>query len=430
MGRIGVLRGGYSQAGWCGPRAVGGGAAATISGAAQIRALVVANGRFWSSVAPIARAELARWRTHAGRIRDQGLRELALAQLADEAFNAEVAATLATLAPRARRDAVVKAIVAIEVLFDYLDGRTEALFSPPAGAGAEPANAGPAVRERKLLEDGRRLYGTLTAAIDGYTCGHRPGLAGADSDYLDRLWRHAHEHASTLPGLAAVRSSAIVAASRCGEAQLRLHAAVEFGDGQLRQWAEQACQGSGLGWREYVGGCASSVLAVHALIATAARADASEAEAHALDATYLAIGAIITTLDSLVNDTRDKGAGEAGYIRLYNGRGEIQERLTTLIAEALTRADCMPDAAHHAMTLAGVAAYYTTHPGAADPENRAIRTAVRRQLTPTIWPALAVLTSWRTAKTVRGTLATVAHREGGAPRAGGARRAGHGRGVR
>jgi hypothetical protein len=151
---------------------------------------------------------------------------------------------------------------------------------------------------------------------------------------------------------------------------------------------------------------------MHALIATAARADVSEAEAQALDETYIAIGAVITTLDSLVDDARDRHVGEAGYIRLYDGRREIEARLVALIGEAFVRAGQLRDGAHHAMTLAGVAAYYTTHPGAGDRENRAIRATVRKQLAPAIWPALGVLATWRTAKRARGLLSAARQRRG------------------
>jgi tetraprenyl-beta-curcumene synthase len=407
--------------------------AGAASGRAQIWALVVANLRFWGSVAPVARVEIARWRATAGEIGDEEVRALALAKLDDEAFNAEVAATLATLAPRALRRRTVQAIVALEVLFDYLDGRTEGLFDrPSSGAGhdgplsasgraegsgrdgaeqrGEPSHAGgyepPDVDD--ALQEGRRLSGSLRAVISGQA----PSVTDPDGEYLKTLWRYAHERVSMLPGHEAIMSAALAAASRCAEAQLRLHAAAALGDEQLRRWGQEACEGSGLGWREYVGGSASSVLAMHALIATAARADVSEAEAQALDETYIAIGAVITTLDSVVDDARDRRVGEAGYTRLYDGRGEIEPALAALIGEALARAGRLRAGAHHAMTLAGVAAYYTTHAGAVDPQNRAIRAAARRQLRPAIWPALCVLGTWRAAKRARSALSGLTRQRG------------------
>src|ERR1700686_3118462 len=109
-------------------------------------ALALANFRYWASVAPSVRRELSRWRLRAAAIENQTLRELALGKLEEEGFNAEVAATLATLVARPRRGAVIEAIVALEVLFDYLDGLTEA----PPSSGAR---------------DGERLSAALTDAV-------------------------------------------------------------------------------------------------------------------------------------------------------------------------------------------------------------------------------------------------------------------------
>ena len=59
-------------------------------------ALVVANIRFWPTVAPLVSAQLKRWERRARVIDDPVLKKLALQKLRDERFNAEVAATLAT----------------------------------------------------------------------------------------------------------------------------------------------------------------------------------------------------------------------------------------------------------------------------------------------------------------------------------------------
>src|SRR5215212_2244230 len=91
------------------------------SSAAATVALVRANVRFWPSVLPDVRRELRRWDRRAEAIPDPVLRDQALAKLRHERFNTEVAATLATLVPPVRRHAAVEAIVALEVMYDYLD---------------------------------------------------------------------------------------------------------------------------------------------------------------------------------------------------------------------------------------------------------------------------------------------------------------------
>jgi tetraprenyl-beta-curcumene synthase len=344
-----------------------------------LRALAGANVRYWPSVAPVARAELARWQAPAESIRDPALRAVALEKLSEERFNAEVAATLATLAPAATRAATTQAIVSFELLFDYLDGRTEL----PSGSS---------------VEDARRLFAVFTGVLDA-----DPGRAkeGADASYMQSLAKRTRERLLTLPAASAVAEAVRASAERCAEAQAVLHASAATGDEHLREWAGEHARGSGLEWREYLAGAASSVLAVHALIATASDASTSAARAQRIDAAYLAIGAVITMLDSLVDLAVDTAHGQAGVIRLYESREQFTQRLCELIREALARTHEVPDGDHHAMTLAGVVAYYTTHPGAREPHARGTVAAVRHELSPAIWPTLAVLSAWRAAKSAR-----------------------------
>jgi len=351
-----------------------------------MRALALANVRYWPTVAPLVQRELRRWEQWAREVADPQLRALALEKLTQERFNAEVAATLATLAPRTRRAESVRAIVALELLFDYLDGRTELPCADPLG-------------------DGQRLFASLIDSVgpqaDGeaqtpFTASEPP----ADWGYLSSLSTYTRRSLFALPAATAVAAQARTAALRCAQAQTRLHAAPMLGEEQLRDWAHEHAQGSGLEWREYAAGAASSVLAMHALIAAAADPATSEADAQRLDHAYLATGGVITILDSLVDAPEDDAQGEAGFIRFYEP-GELAVRVQALTREALARAREAPHGDHHAMTLAGVAAYYTTHPGARAPHARATVQIVRRELSPTIWPALAVMGGWRAAKRAR-----------------------------
>ncbi len=350
---------------------------------ATLRALAVANARYWPTVAPEVRRELASWRGPASAIPCAPLRDLALGKLAAEGFNAEVAATLATLAPRSNRTQTVRAIVALELLFDYLDGRTEQPVEDPIGEAAclfEPfidALAPPKASSETSPPAGRQ--------------------PPADRAYLAALSEQTRRELFALPAARTVAERAQACAERCAQAQARIHAAAKLGEAQLREWATARAESSGLQWREYTAGCASSVLAVHALIAAAAEPGSSDQEAARIDAAYLAICAAITILDSLVDRREDAASGQAGFIGLYE-HGELRTLLPALIREARARAGEAPHGDHHTMTLAGIVAYYTTHPGARDPAVREIVLAVRRELSPTIWPTLAVMGAWRAAK--------------------------------
>ncbi len=183
---------------------------------------------------------------------------------------------------------------------------------------------------------------------------------------------------------------ASAALTRCAQAQTRIHAVEALGVDQLREWSSQTGRASGLGWREYAAGSASSVLAGHALIAAAAEPSTTALDAERIDAAYVAMCAAITILDSVVDAAEDQARGMRGFVSLYEP-GELTESLPALVRDALARTREAPNAAHHAMTLAGVIAYYTSHPGARRGQAREIARRVRAELSPTVWPALAVM---------------------------------------
>ena len=180
---------------------------------------------------------------------------MALANLHEEGFNAQATATLATLAPRKDRKLVIDAIVALQVIYDYLDSLIERPLADP-------------------LDDGRRLYQALIDAValdtqprDDY-CTNAPW--SNDGGYLKELVSTVRGALTRLPSIDATIEVSKRAAERCAEAQVRAHAIPTLGGAQLEQWATCNARGTGLQWREFIAGAVSSGLALHALIATAA----------------------------------------------------------------------------------------------------------------------------------------------------------------
>ncbi len=110
------------------------------------KALVLVNIRYWIAVAPLVGAQLEHWTRRAEDIPDPALRRLALLNLREEGFNAQATATLATLAPRRYREPVTEAIVALQVLYDYLDSLVERPLASP-------------------ISDGRHLYRAFLDAV-------------------------------------------------------------------------------------------------------------------------------------------------------------------------------------------------------------------------------------------------------------------------
>jgi tetraprenyl-beta-curcumene synthase len=348
-------------------------------------ALALANVRYWSSVAPSVHTQLRRWRTLAHTIEDPSLRALALGKLEHEGFNAEAAAMLATLAPRRHRRATVEAIVAVEIMYDYLDGLTET-----------PSYETP--------DDGYRLFRAFTDAVapsvepgGNYYRDH----ACMEDCYLEALVGAARSALATLPGIASLAEVLHTSAGRGAEAQLQIHAAALSGPGPLRRWAQRGAADTPLQWREFLAGAACSVLGVHALIAAAADARTTVEQAREIDRIYLSISVLPTVLDSLLDHELDVSAGQPGYLQHYEDSAALTHELTNVIHETISRARRARHGAHHVMTLAGVLAYYFSTPTAGNELARPVVEHIGRELGPLLTPTLAMMRVWRAAKRVR-----------------------------
>jgi len=353
---------------------------ATIAGAWL--ALLRANVRYWPAVWPRVRGELSRWERQSRVIADPGRRALARAKLREERFNVEVAATLATTAPRRYRDAATRAIVALQVMYDYLD-----LVTEQRGIDSEHA---------------RRLFSALPDALTA-SCEPRGGWREhggdpADWGYLEALVGEVRRALAELPGARAIEEVARRSATRCADAEVASHAFAREGPAALERWARAQPPQDDPGWQERLAGGAAGVLALHALIAEGARAGASAARAARVDSLYLSIGAL-TMLDSVVDERADRANGEPNYLDLYGGDTDLMARRLTAVARgAATRAAGLPGGAHHVMTLVGVVAFYASAPQARGGGARGVTAQLERELSPLILPAAALMRGWRAAK--------------------------------
>jgi tetraprenyl-beta-curcumene synthase len=360
-------------------------------------ALVLANARYWTSVAPVVRARLRYWERRARAIEDSGLRELALEKLHGEGFHAEAAAILATLAPKAHRRDAAEAMVALELLFDYLDGLTERPSLDPLAEGErlfesyiDVFAADDAARARVDDHD-EYQHAPSDTDRDG-----PPARADGHAEYLQALSDAARAAFERLPAAGAVAAVARASARRAARAQTRMHAAGQLGIAQAREWARAEAAGTDLNWRELLAGAASSVLTTHALIAAAADPKTTPREAAEVESAYLSTCVLLTLLDGLVDHEQDTPG--PSYVGLYGDHEELARTLARAAASAAAQARALRDGPRHAMTLVGVVAYYISAPGARREPAKAICGRLRRQLEPLVSPTLWVMRAWRSAR--------------------------------
>lgn len=346
-------------------------------------AFLKAHAVYWPAIRPRVHRHLYCWRAQAEGIPDPELRSCALQKLHDEQLNCEVAATLAALAPLRHRPAVIAAIVALQVMYDYLDGATE-----------KP--------NPDRLRNSRQLFGAFVGALapEPPLCDYyRHCAVRDDGGYLRCLADACSAGFWQLPAAASVAQAAIETAHRCSEAQSRTHAIAQIGPEQLQTWAAgDANPASLLTWWEHAAAGAASVLTVHALLAAAARPETTGRDAQTLADAYLPLCALSTLLDSIADTALDDD--EHRFIAYYASAPQVAERLIAIAGLAAEAVSTLPDAGHHAMTVAGIATYYLSAPLTVDAQP--IADKLLASVGPLAVPMLPVFRVWRRAQRLSG----------------------------
>jgi tetraprenyl-beta-curcumene synthase len=351
--------------------------------ARELTALAGVMARFWLVVFPLARAQLRGWRRLAAAIPDPVLREQALATLERERLSAAGAALFAATAPRLRDPVLVRALVAYQVICDYLDTLAEQPSRDPVANGAQlHAALADAVAARTHA---MRYYGLHERRDDG--------------GYLAALVAACRESAAALPAYASVRAAALREAAR-NEVQGVNHASAGVREPGLRRWAaattrEDLAAGDA-SWFE-LAAAGSSSLAVLALLAAAADPRTTERDAERVRRAYFPwIEALSTLLDSLVDHDEDLRTGALNFVGRYPSQAAAIARLHELTARAIAGARGLPRGERHVVLVAGMIAMHLSEPGAwlpwAQPATRAVLRATDTLLMPLL---LLLLRGWR-----------------------------------
>ncbi|HKG39203.1 MAG TPA: DUF2600 family protein [Conexibacter sp.] len=354
--------------------------------AREIAALALVMARFWVVVFPMARTQLRAWQRRASGIPDPILRAQALATLKSERLSAAGAALFAATAPRRRDPELVRALIAYQVICDYLDTL------------AEQPNDDP-------IRNGAHLHRALADAVsDGPLTDHYAWHeVHDDGGYLAALVAACRESCARLPAYEPVRRAATREASR-NEVQGINHAPAGVREPALRTWAvtahasDEAGTGDADWWELAAAG--SSSLAVLALIAAAADPATTAATAEQVRRAYFPwIEALSTLLDSVADRERDLRTGELNFVSHYPTQAAAVERLREVTVRAISGARGLPRGERHVVLVAGMIAMHVSEAGASLPwAQPATRAVVRAADTLAMPLLLVVLRAWRRAR--------------------------------
>jgi tetraprenyl-beta-curcumene synthase len=334
--------------------------------------------RYWLGVFPRVRRERGRREARASQILDPQLREVALAALRKWG-NVEGAAAFATLAPRRRRRAAMRAMTAFQAAYNYLDMLAERPSERP-GANAE------------------RLHQALLVALDPDEASlYYHAVSGqSDGGYLLEMVEECRAALGELPCWVAVLPAArraaerIVAFQSCNTGELQ-------GDRlALRRWAEEnPAPDIELLWWEAAAAAGSS-LCVYALIALAAQRRVDAGEIAAIERAYFPwIGALHSLLDNLVDVAEDHATGQHSLIRCYASAVQASARMWLLAEHSLRATEGLADPAGHTVILAAMASFYLSAPEADTPAARPVAEAVLEALGAPARPAMLVFRARR-----------------------------------
>jgi tetraprenyl-beta-curcumene synthase len=353
--------------------------------AAQL-ALGASVARYLTTILPLVRRELAHWRERAREIPDPTLRAHARESLSKRG-NMEGAALFAVLAPRGRSRETVRALVAFQTAYNYLDTLAEQPSADP-------------------VANGRELHRALLIALDP-TASHPDYYAlhpqREDDGFLMALVDRCRTALASLPSHAAVASGSIAAATRIVAFQSLNLTERQGGHEALERWAPReapACPE--LHWWQTAGAGGSS-LVVHALLATAAQPDVRRSDVEAIETAYFPwICALHSLLDSLVDVAEDERAGQRNLLSYHASAGQAAFAMKILAQRATDAARDLPDELRHRVILTVMVGHYLSSPEASTPYARVIAADVAAVVGPLLPPALALFKARRALARVAG----------------------------
>lgn len=339
--------------------------------------------RYWLGVFPLLSRELGHWRERARQIPDPALRRLALITQASERGNLEGAAAFAVLVPRIHRMRVVRAVVAFQAIYDYIDTLSEQPSADP-------------------VANGHQLHLALVTALEPagrHPDYYRHASGSRDDGYMRNLIDTCRFAFGALPSHACVIEPALRSVKRMVAYQSLNHGRHAGARGGLARWATGLTPpGSGLRWWETAAGAASS-LTVFALIAAAAQPTLAVGDAAVTERAYFPwIGALHVLLDSLVDRASDIEMGEHCLIDHYASSEEAAARLATIAARATKATELLPRSIEHATILAAMVSFYLSAPTASAPGTTLVRRRVLDTMGALAAPTMAVLRARRAAE--------------------------------
>lgn len=296
---------------------------------------------------PGMRRELGKWEAMARKCPDEKLKKLALASLKLKRFHCQGGGVFAAWVPRQYREPLLKAIISLQTISDYLDNLCDR-----AGLHDESSFA--------------QLHRAFLDALDpaaGISNYYSRYPHREDGGYLNSLVRTCRQAVAVLPGYPLVKEHMLTLAGLYCDLQVYKHLTPQEREKRLVAWLQPLlAPNPQLFWWE-LAAAAGSTLGIFALLALAGRPEPSPDGIAKINRAYFPwIGGLHILLDYFIDQAEDKEGGDLNFVFYYPDARQAAKRLRFFFAQSLRKARELPDPAFHQLIVKGLPAMYLSDP--------------------------------------------------------------------
>lgn len=319
--------------------------------------------RFVTRVFPLVSRELDRWRCLASQIPDEILASQALASIRDKKFHCQ-GGCIYSLYPGADRDTMIRLIVALQTISDYLDNLCDRLSVYDEAA----------FRQLHLaMTDALEPQGPLHDYYQFYPLQN-------DGAYLLTLVQACRRELARLPGYAEVMPAALKLAALYSQLQTYKHLAPDKREEKMLSWISGHLPGyPGLSPWEFAA-ATGSTLGLFMLCAAAGSPRTSAEAARTVSTAYFPfITGLHILLDYFIDAAEDRAQGDLNFVAYYRNPAQTSERLAYFVDQARQQARLLPEPDFHQTIIQGLLAMYLSDPKTNRQPERIIKTTLLSQ---------------------------------------------------
>ncbi|NLI70755.1 MAG: tetraprenyl-beta-curcumene synthase family protein [Firmicutes bacterium] len=311
---------------------------------------------FLTAVIPKVFKELRRWNRKIEECPDSDLYFLAKNSLRLKRFHSQ-GGSYFTLSARNHSPELIRAIVALQTISDYLDNlcdrnncHNEAAFRYLHLAMSDALSPGPARKESYY-----RYYPLKD-----------------DGGYLEELVSVCRQQVAHFSSYETVKNDILRLVSLYNDLQTYKHMCPSLRGSLLKRWCRTKnalldCNPN-LFWWEYAAACGST-LAIFALLALSTRIEISANTVKAITRAYFPwVCGLHILLDYLIDQEEDLLANDFNFIACYPSSVSIPHRLQLFFRESMKRVSILPRAHFHQTIVKGLLAVYLSDPKAQKPD--------------------------------------------------------------